>query len=264
MLRLAVLGALVAWNALPIEIIAHRGASHDAPENTIPAVRLGWERRADAVEVDIHQTSDGRIVSIHDRDTQRVTGRGGSVASLPLDQLRLLDAGAWKGPEWAGTRIPTLEEVLDTVPEGRTLVVEIKCPSTVLDELERVLDASGKRAQVMLIAFDYATIREAKRRMPDIPCYWLYGFSDREARSHGVTSSSHLIELVQRAGLDGMDVRYDGAWVPELTSSLHAIGKKLYVYTVNSEESARRLRDVGVDGITTDRPAFVRTALGLD
>ena len=254
----------MSWNAFPVEIIAHRGASYDAPENTLPAVRLAWELGADAVEIDIHQTGDGRIVAIHDSDTLRVTGREGVVAALNFDRLRALDAGAWKGPQWVGTTIPTLGEVLDTVPEHKTLVVEIKCASTVLNELERVLDASGKRSQVMLIAFDYATIRQAKRRMPDLPCYWLYGFSGPEAERYGVTTMDRLIELAQSAGLDGLDVHHEGSWVPELVRSLHALGKKLYVYTVNSERASRRLRDLGVDGITTDRPAFLRRAIGHD
>ena len=252
------------WNALPVEIIAHRGASYDAPENTLPAVQLAWKRGADAAEIDIHQTADGRIVAFHDTDTLRVTGREGEVAALRLDQLRALDAGAWKGQEWVGTTIPTLEEVLETVPEHKTLVVEIKCPSTVLIELERVLDASGKRSQIMLIAFDYATIQQAKRRMPDLRCYWLYGFSDREAERYGVTTADRLVELARSAGLDGLDVHHNGSWVPELVRSLHAFGKKLYVYTVNSQEEARRLRAHGVDGITTDRPAFLRKAIDHD
>ena len=264
MLRLAVVGVVMNWNAFPIEIIAHRGASYDAPENTLPAVRLAWDRGADAVEIDIHQTGDGRIVAIHDTDTFRVTGREGEVAALRFDQLRVLDAGAWKGQEWVGTTIPTLEEVLETVPEHKTLVVEIKCPSTVLPELERVLDASGKRSQVMLIAFDYPTIQQAKRRMPDVRCYWLYGFSDREAERYGVATADRLVELARSAGLDGLDVHHSGSWVPELVRSLHALGKKLYVYTVNSEQAARRLRALGVDGITTDRPAFLRGAIGHD
>ncbi len=251
----------MTWNASSVEIIAHRGASHDAPENTLPAVMLGWERGADAVEIDIHQTQDGRIVAIHDRDTARVTGHEGVVADLRFEQLRSLDAGVWKGPKWSGTRIPALAEVLETVPPDKTLVVEIKCPSGVLHELERVLDASGKRSQVMLIAFDYATIREAKRRMPDVPCYWLYGFSDREAERYRVQASEDLIGRVQSAGLDGLDVRHNASWVPQLVQSLDVIGKRLYVYTVNSEQAARRLRDLGVAGITTDRPAFLRQAI---
>lgn len=258
------LAAALAWLPLSgaaVEIVAHRGASYDAPENTLPAVELGWEQGADAVEVDIHQTSDGNVVAIHDRDTRRVTGKLGVVAEMRLDQLLLLDAGAWKGAQWSGTRIPTLEQVLETVLPGKTLVVEIKCPRDVLLELERVLDASGKREQVMLIAFDYDTISEAKQRMPDRPCYWLYGFSESEAATYAVRSQDDLLERVQRAALDGLDVRHSGPWTAGLADALRKLGKALYVYTVNDAEQARRLRDVGVAGITTDRPAFLRKAL---
>jgi len=262
--RPAVLAGALAWlplSAAAVEIVAHRGASYDAPENTLPAVELGWQQGADAVEVDIHQTSDGKVVAIHDSDTRRVTGKPGVVAEMRLDQLLLLDAGAWKAAQWSGTRIPTLEQVLETVPPGKTLVVEIKCSRDVLPELERVLDASGKRQQVMLIAFDYETISEAKQTMPDRPCYWLYGFSDSEAATYGVRARDDLLERVQRAGLDGLDVRHSGPWTAGLADALRKLGKALYVYTVNDADQARRLRDVGVAGITTDRPAFLRKAL---
>ena len=260
-LQLILIAMAFSQTSHSAEIVAHRGASFDAPENTLPAVLLGWEQGADAVEIDIHQTADGTVVAIHDRDTKRVTGQQGLVAELNLDRLRSLDAGEWKGSEWKGTRIPTLAAVLKTVPPGKSLVVEIKCPMSVLPELELVLERSGKREQVMLIAFDYDTITEAKRRMPDIPAYWLYGFSDREAERYGVRTPDDLIDRVQATGLQGLDVRHDEAWVPQLARALRAIGKKLYVYTVNSVESAQRLLDLGVAGITTDRPGFLREAL---
>lgn len=259
--RASAIGLLGPWMAIAVEIVAHRGASYDAPENTIPAVRLGWERGADAVEIDIHQTRDGRIVAIHDKDISRVSGRTGLVAEMPLAALRSLDVGVWKGDRWKGARIPTLEEALDTVPAGKTLVVEIKCPRTVLPELERVLRRSPSGSQVMLIAFDYETIAEAKRRMPDKPAYWLYGFSAREADRYGVLGPDDLLERVRAAGLDGLDLRHDSASIGGLTQSLRAIGKAVYVYTVNDPVRGRHLRDLGVAGITTDRPAFLRKAL---
>ena len=261
MTRLVALCVFGSCMASGVEIVAHRGASHDAPENTLPAVLLGWEQGADAVEIDIHQTIDGRIVAIHDKDTRRVTGYPAVVAEMPLARLKELDAGKWKGPRWEGTRIPTLEEVLETVPPGRSLVVEIKCPPTVIPELERVLRASPKRDQVMLIAFDYETISEAKSRMPDRPAYWLSGFSDREMERYRLRTPSDMLERVRKARLDGLDVRHSGPWVEELTQSLNAIGKALYVYTVNDPEQARWLRDLGVAGITTDRPAYLRRSL---
>lgn len=251
----------VVGDATDVEVIAHRGASYDAPENTLPAVQLAWDRNADAVEIDIFQTSDGRIVAIHDEDTERVAGRAGRVADQTLAQLQLLDVGAWKGERWKGTRIPTLEAVLGTVPPGKTLVIEIKCSSDVIPDLERVLDASGKRDSVMLIAFDYDTISQAKRVMSDRAAYWLYHFVPDEAERYAVTEPEDLVQRVVRADLDGLDVRHDGPWVEGLAQSLRAIGKDLYVYTVNDPDRARWLRMIGVRGITTDRPGFLRAAL---
>ena len=244
-----------------VEIIAHRGASFDAPENTLPAVLLGWERGADAVEVDIHLTADGKVAVFHDKTTQRITGQPGVVAELSLAHLRTLDAGEWKDPRWKGTRIPSLDEVLETIPSGKRLVVEIKGRLATISPLERALDNSGMRSRVMLIAFDYETIVAAKERMGDLPCYWLYGHSSREDQEYGVLSPSDLIARVDKAGLDGLDVRHDGPWIGDLARMLAERGKDLYVYTVNSPDRARDLRDLGVTGITTDRPAYIRTAV---
>lgn len=113
----------------------------------------------------------------------------------------------------------------------------------------------------MLIAFEYDTISEAKRRMPDRRCYWLYGFSGREAETYRVRSQADLLQRVQQAALDGLDVKHSGEWTAELADALRKQGKALYVYTVNDADQARRLRDAGVAGITTDRPAYIREAL---
>jgi glycerophosphoryl diester phosphodiesterase len=107
-------------------ITAHRGASHDAPENTLAALRLGFEQGADAGECDVRLTSDGRVVLLHDEGTHRVAACNLVAARHSLESLRRADVGAWKGPRYAGERIPTLEEALAVVPAGRRLLVEIK------------------------------------------------------------------------------------------------------------------------------------------
>jgi len=89
-----------------MEIIGHRGASFDAPENTLASFRRGWEQHADAVELDIRQTKDGRIVVIHDQDTQRVTGVNRLVEEQTLEEIRQLDAGVWKDSRWVGEKVP--------------------------------------------------------------------------------------------------------------------------------------------------------------
>src|SRR5690554_3096282 len=99
------------------ELIAHRGASWLAPENTLASVVLAWEMDADAVEIDIYLTSDNQIVLFHDATTKRTAGRDGLVEEQTLEQLRELDVGSWKGPQWEGEKIATLDQALATVPE---------------------------------------------------------------------------------------------------------------------------------------------------
>jgi glycerophosphoryl diester phosphodiesterase len=244
-----------------VEIVAHRGASHDAPENTLPAAKLGWERNADAVEVDIYLTQDGKIAVIHDDNTKRTAGVDKRVDEQTLAALQALDAGRWKGEQWAGTHIPSLDEVLAAIPAGKRLFIEIKCGPEVLPELEAALDRSGKRGQVVIIAFGFPVAEQAKRRFPKIPVYWLYGFSDREKKAFGDPSLTALIAKAKAAGLDGLDVNYRGPFDQTFVEQLAAEGMKLYVYTVNQPEDARRLAAMGVAGITTDRPAFLRESL---
>ncbi|HSG69711.1 MAG TPA: glycerophosphodiester phosphodiesterase family protein, partial [Planctomycetaceae bacterium] len=111
--------------AAPVEIIAHRGASYDAPENTLASVNLAWEQNADAVEIDIWLTSDNQIVLMHDKTPKRYGGPDTLVSEMTLEQLRALDVGAWKDPRWKGEKAPLLSEVLPLVPAGKRLFIEI-------------------------------------------------------------------------------------------------------------------------------------------
>ncbi|HUT94676.1 MAG TPA: glycerophosphodiester phosphodiesterase [Thermoguttaceae bacterium] len=247
-----------------MEIIAHRGASHTAPENTLSAVNLAWQRGTDAVEIDVRLTGDGRIVVLHDKTTERTTGESWQVAERTLDELQSLDAGSWKDAAFAGERIPTLEEILATVPDGKRLFIEIKSTAEILPEFERVLAASGKQPdQTVIISFDFDTVRAAKSRMPKLPVYWIQGTSPSRNEKTGavVAPPAELIEKCRGAGLDGLDLKYDGELTCEIVDSMHRLGLGLYVWTVNEPEDARRLVALGVDGITTDRPGWLRDQL---
>jgi glycerophosphoryl diester phosphodiesterase len=261
---LIVLAAMsLAPQALAVEIIGHRGASYDAPENTLPSFKLGWERNADAVELDIYLTKDGKIVVIHDDNTKRTAGADKRVVEQTLAELRSLDAGRWKGEQWAGTRIPTLEEVLAIIPAGKRLFIEIKCGPEILPELQTLLDRSGKRGQVVIISFGFDVVERAKKRFPEVPVYWLYGFSEREKQAYGNPSLADLIAKAKSAGLDGLDVNYQGPFGTEFVEQLAAARMKLYVYTVDSPDDARRLAAMGLAGITTNRPGYLRKELGI-
>jgi glycerophosphoryl diester phosphodiesterase len=157
-----------------VEIIAHRGKSHAAPENTLASVNLAWEHGADAVEVDVRLSRDGEIVLMHDMTTRRTAGHNRRVAHQTLEELRTLDAGSWKGPEWAGERIPTLAEVLATVPDDKRLFIDLKVGREVIPELKRVLDDSGvDPEQTVIIGRSLATLEAVKQALPDSPVYWI-------------------------------------------------------------------------------------------
>src|SRR3954454_21771589 len=108
----------------PPEIVAHRGESADAPENTLAAFRLAWERNVPAIELDVHLTRDGALIVSHDANTLRTTATPKAIKESTLEELRSLDAGRWKGERWAGERMPTLAEALQTIPEGARCFIE--------------------------------------------------------------------------------------------------------------------------------------------
>jgi glycerophosphoryl diester phosphodiesterase len=241
-------------------LIAHRGASHDAPENTLAALRLGYEQGADAGECDVHLTRDGRIAVIHDPDTTRVTGHNQPVSTQTLAELHTLNAGQWG--KWQGSafseKIPELAEVLALVPAGKRLFIETKVGAEILPELERVIRASGlASAQLPLITFDLETAREMKRRLPAHEVCWIVGVP----RENPPPAIEILIEQAKAAGLDGLDLNFRFPIDAAFARKVHAAGLTLYTWTVDDPAVARAQAAAGVDGITTNRPGWMRAQL---
>ncbi|MDB6110893.1 MAG: ugpQ [Pedosphaera sp.] len=244
-----------------MEIIGHRGASFDAPENTLAAVRLAWQQRADAVEVDVHLSHDGKIVVIHDPNTRKLAGVNRKVARQSLAELRALDVGRRRGAAWAGERIPTLEEVLAMVPRNRRLFIEIKCGPEIAPELERVLQGTGCRPeQVVFIGFSLPTMRFLKQDFPEIEAGWITVLR-RHWRTRRWPKPELLIEKVQATGLNAVDLNFRGPINAEFVEKFHSSGLKVYVWTVDSVAKAKKLTAAGVDGITTNRPGWLREQL---
>src|SRR4051812_564859 len=156
---LSLLSMALVTTAQSIEIIGHRGASYDAPENTVASFKLGWEQQADADELDIYLSKDGQVVVMHDASTKRTAGLDRKIVDQTLEELKTLDAGSWKGPQWKGEKIPTLAEALATMPEGKRFFIEIKTGPEILPALEKVLKESGKKPeQLVIIGFGYEAV----------------------------------------------------------------------------------------------------------
>lgn len=246
---------------IDMEIIAHRGASADAPENTLAAVRLGWEQGADAVEIDVQFSRDGHVVVIHDDNTRKTAGVRRKVCAQTLAELKQLDVGRWKHPRWSGERIPTLREVFGAVPPGKRLFVEIKCGAECLPAF--IADFRQSRLQprqVVPIGFGLETMKALKQGLPELEICWISGFR-RTLTGRWTPTSRRLIQGALEAGLDGLDVGGRGPVDEQFAQQVHEAGLKLYIWTVDAVAKARRLQEAGVDGITTNRPGWLRARI---
>ena len=235
-------------------IIAHRGASAAAPENTHSSLDLAWQLEADAAEVDIRLTRDGVIVLMHDSTVDRTTDGVGRVKELTLEELQGLDAGSWKGEEWEGERVPTLEDVLALHPaHGQRLVVEMKTGPEILPELQRVVEASGiDPSEILFTSFDFEVVKGTKRVLPSYEAIWLVASFD----------TSMIAQAIDH-GIDGLDIHYSSINADSAACVLGA-GLRLVSWTVNDVVEGIRLRLLGVEGFTTDHPQAMRDALFID
>ncbi len=243
-----------------VEWVAHRGESVDAPENTMAAFRLAWERKDPAIELDVHLSKDGGLIVSHDDDTKRTTGESKKIKESSTDELRLLDAGQWKDPRWKGEKLPLLEEVLATIPDGGRCFIEIKVgPEAVAPLVEAVKKSGKKPEQLVIISFQADTVAEAKRKLPELKAYYLAGFK-RGKEGGWQPKVEDLIERAREIHADGLDLSY-GPVDDEMVRKIHGAGLGVYVWTVDSPDEARRLVKAGVDGITTNKPAWMKDQL---
>lgn len=246
---------------MPVKLVAHRGESIIAPENTLEAFALAWVRGAKAIEGDFHLSADGEVVCIHDTDTKRTCGVDAEVGALSLAELKRLDAGRWKGEAWRYARIPTLGEVLRTMPDDGEIYIELKSVGPIVPALKRIFAAGAWRPeQLTFIAFDEATAAAAKRLFPAHRGYWLLDNRPDGAAALRFSPAALARKLVE-LGVDGVDACANAGVTAAHVEAVHAAGKSFHVWTVDDAAAARRLAAFGVDSITTNRAAALAAEL---
>lgn len=233
----------------PPTLISHRGYAGSAPENTLVGVIAALEAGATHIEVDVQMTADGSIVLMHDRSVRRTTAGRGRVSQMTAAQISRLDAGAWYGEQFVGEPVPTLERVLEeVVAAGATLVIEVKHPSPRADlagALAEVIKRRGAEGNVIVVSFDRQWLQTLTEHDPAIHTgdLWL---RPRVAlpETHSTIVSVHWASLY----LD-----------PSAVRRLHARDLQVWAWTVNNPRIARRLTELGVDGIVTDQYELMRS-----
>jgi len=238
-------------------IFAHRGAKRAAPENTLPAFEAAVRLKADGVEFDVQYSSDGQLVIFHDFSLENTSNGTGRVSAHTLAELRELDAGLHFGPEFAGTRIPTLDEVLDLLKDKLLVNIELKSVRASDDGLgqdvaRKVLE-HGMAEQVVISSFNPFALRRSRLTGPQIEHALLLAVD-----SPGWMKSGLLFRWSKAGALHP-----ESAMVTEeYMAQARRRGLPVRVWTVNEPEEMRRLADLGVDAIVTDVPDLARQVLG--
>lgn len=232
-------------------IIAHRGASHDAPQNTFAAFTLAFSMGADGIEGDFHLTRDGRLVCIHDFDTAAVSDRHRIIADTDLAELRRIDVGSRFAPGCAPQSIPTLEEVIALLPPGKHLVAELKIGPHIVDPLVHVLMRRAMSLdRLTIISFNDDTLTEVRRRLPAARTHLLRGYRN------GAPTADQVADDIARVGATGFGSaaqthHFNDAFVALLRErGVH----EFHVWVANDIATADYYRRLGAWGITTDRP----------
>lgn len=239
-------------------VIAHRGDSAVAPENTLPAFASALHLGADLIELDYHHSRDGVPIVMHDPTLDRTTdavARWGR-KDVRIDQtaaadLHTLDAGAWFGAAFAGTRVPLLIEVLDTIQRGSVTLIERKAGDAAT--CAQLLQARGLINRVVVQSFDWEFLRALHALEPEQALGALGPTGQEKAMN-----PTHVAAVKE---LGASVIVWNEAVTPEGIRAAHDDGLRVWVYTIDDPEKARALVALGVDGIITNKPALIRQTL---
>lgn len=242
-------------NSIPL-IIAHRGDSANAPENTLAAFRLALANGADGIELDVMLSADQKLVVIHDDTLDRTTNGYGQVGAMPLAALRELDAGGWFKPEFKGEPLPLLDEVFEELGGKLLINVELKNYKTPKDQLPELVVALVKKhglsESVLLSSFNARNLPRAKSLAPEIRTGLL--------TLPGVLGLPMRGLLGRRAKADDLHPYYQDVSA-RMVESRHKLGQRVNVWTVDAPEDLRRMQTLGVDMIICNDPAHAREVL---
>lgn len=234
-----------------MKIIAHRGASFTAPENTLAAFRLGLEQGADGIELDVRLTADGQIIALHDDDTERTTGVCHRAVDADYSIICTLDAGSWKCDDFKCEKIPLLREVLDILPAGKEIYIEIKCGSEIINPLTELFKQyHGLNQSAVIFGFDYETMKNIREALPDFRTLWICEFGCNLPVSEGMYEAAE--KMVRDGGFGGFSTKNDRKHCAEMRKRLSDL--IFNVWTVDNPDDARFYKSLGISTLTTNRP----------
>ncbi|MSQ43390.1 MAG: hypothetical protein EXR45_04175 [Chloroflexi bacterium] len=230
-------------------VIAHRGSSGVAPENTLASLELAVSQAAMAVECDIVLSADGVPIVIHDTTLDRTTNGSGDVSALAWSELARLDAGSWKDRRFGAERLVRLHDLLRRATGRVRIIIELKAgdPATLARTTRESIEANPG-VEVAIISFLPAVVEAARRIVPDVAVGYLYS-----RRLPWATDHAEVVSRARAIGAQFVSPEYSLA-TEEFCAVAHRASMPVSAWTCNDPESIRGLADAGVDAITTDWP----------
>ncbi|MCX7918021.1 MAG: glycerophosphodiester phosphodiesterase family protein [bacterium] len=228
--------------------IAHRGFSGIAPENTLISFQKAIELNPDAFELDVHLSKDGQLIVIHDDTVDRTTNGKGRVKELTLSEIKKLDAGSWFDTKYQGERIPTLAEALELAKDRTMVMVELKAEGTA-EKAVPLIEQFDMVDQVVIFSFHSEYIKLAKQLNPNLSIlhlFWVNPLEKEVIVPHTIINRT-LTAFANCIGING------NALTPKLLHTAHQRGLGVMVYTINEENDIKKMLDIGVDAIGSDR-----------
>ncbi len=265
---LFILSYKLAWGTptQPLEnqkmgVIAHRGFSSKAPENTIAALQKAFESGVSHIEIDVQLSRDGEVILLHDSTLNRTTNGYGEVADKTFSELRQLDAGAWFSSKFKGEKIPSLQEVLNWLPQkDLTLIIEVKSTKKtrgIESKIASLIKESGKADQVWLKSFDKSVLHKFQKLVPEIPKVFVFVAHNQTL---GITLGTSLDWSDLFKELKSINVTYlqphSFFLTKSLSKRLKSQGFKLIAWGVNSKRRLNQMVERNVDLIETDYPVW--------
>jgi len=244
---------LASANEPRVRFISHRGESLDAPENTMTSFRSAVARKADGFECDIYLTKDNGIICIHDGTTKRTANQDLVVSNSTLSELRALDAGVRKGPQFKGERLPTLAELLSLAHDQFEIYVEVKCGPEVVPQLVKEMAAEPKATpdRVLFICFKTNVVAALRQQLPAYRTYWLTGTKVND-KGQPVPSATDAVAAAKACNASGIDAKASVALSAEYVREVKNAGLSFHVWTVDEASLAAELSAMGVDTITSN------------
>ena len=227
--------------------IAHRGASRIAPENTLAAFKEAIEIGVDAVELDLQGTADEQVVVIHDASLDRTTDQSGQIKETSLETIKQADAGTWFDPKFAGESVPTLAEALVSIADNAIALLEIKDVS-ITKSVVRIVQNMDMVEQSVIISFHSSAIQTVRSLEPRLPTGYIIGSKE----------NIEPIQLCQQLSLLGSSLlNVDHRLVTEdFIYEIRRRGITLWCWTVDDIDRMRELQELGIQGITSNRPEY--------